>query len=307
MDHLPRIPFYADPASRPAALPTEAEIKSSQHIISEYGGRKIVRVGQHYVVKYGVILEEIEGQNMIFVRGKTKIPVPKVYAIFTSADRKVIYIIMEYIQGSTLLSAWPAMSNPQKDIVVRKLRSYLEELRRIPSPGYYGSLGRRHLLDSMFWTGKGAHRDPAINGPFDTESALNEALARKSMMNASDNGRHGYKADFYRRSLPSIFRGHQPVFTHGDFQRKNIIVRRVVRAAPSASNKAHKGTDSVEDYEVTLVDWEKAGWYPTYWEYCSATWSFRWDDDWPNRVEHILQPYRIEFPWMQMLFDELWS
>ena len=309
MDYLPQLPYYAEQASLPTALPSEAQIKSSKDILSEYGGRKIVRVGQHFVVKYGEILEDIEAQNMIFIRKKTKIPVPKVYAIYTSPDKTVLYIIMEYIKGSTLLSEWPAMSNSQKDLVVRKLRSYFDELRQIPSPGYYGSIGERHLLDSMFWTGEGQNRDPAINGPFRTESALNEALVGKSRLIASGNGRHGYKADFYRRSLPSIFHGHKPVFTHGDFQRKNVIVRKVpsASAVSSASSKTDQSTHSSEDYQVILVDWEKAGWYPTYWEYCSATWSFRWDDDWPSRVEKILKPFSAEFPWMHMLFHELWS
>lgn len=311
MDYPRQLPYYANPTSLPAPLPTESEIKRSQDILSEYGGRKIVRVGRHFVVKYGPILEEIEAQNMIFVRGKTKIPVPKVYAIFNSPDKKekVLYIIMEYIEGSTLLSKWPTMSTLEKDLVIKKLRFYFDELRLIPSPNYYGSLGQRHLLDSMFWTGEGANRNAAVNGPFMTESDLNEALVQKSMLNASQNGRHGYKADFYRRSLPSIFHGHRSVFTHGDFQRKNIIIRKKSSSSTSSNAlpKTKISTQSVEDYEVTLVDWEKAGWYPTYWEYCSATWSFKWDDDWPNRIEAVLRPYRLEFPWMEMLFNELWS
>jgi hypothetical protein len=36
---------------------------------------------------------------------------------------------------------------------------------------------------------------------------------------------------FNRQCLPRIFHGHQPTFTHGDFQRRNIIVQR-------AENKA---------------------------------------------------------------------
>lgn len=50
-----------------------------------------------------------------------------------------------------------------------------------------------------------------------------------------------------------------------------------------------------------------AGWYPTYWEYCLAAISFRWDDDWPSRVEEVLDPCLVEYPWINMLFHELWS
>lgn len=288
MDQLPVPPYYADSALFPAALPTEAQIRSSKDILSECGARKTVRVGHHFVVKYGN-LDVIEAHNMIFVGRKTKIPVPTVYAIFASADKKVLYIIMEYIHGSPLSSEWPRMSNSQKDIVCRKIKAYFEELRHIPSPGYFGSLGYRHLLNGMFYTGEGTKRNPAINGPFQTESALNEALVQKSRSNAAMNGREGYKAAFYHRSLPTVFHGHKSVFTHGDFQRKNIIVSKV-----PVDGKV--GDSIIEDYQVTMIDWEMSGWYPTYWEYCMTAICFRFEDDWPSRVESILQPYRIEFP-----------
>ncbi len=48
----------------------------SNDILSECGGRKTIHVGHHRVVKYGGNLEDIEAQNMIFVRRKTKIQVP---------------------------------------------------------------------------------------------------------------------------------------------------------------------------------------------------------------------------------------
>lgn len=299
MFQFPLPPYYADSASLPAALPTEAQIRGSKDILSERGGGKTVRVGHHFVVKYGN-LDVIEAHNMIFVGRKTKIPVPTVYAIFTSADKKVLYIIMKYIHGSPLSSEWPGMSKLQKDIVCKKLKAYFEELRRIRAPGYYGSLGYQRLLNGMFWTGEGANRNPAINGPFQTESDLNEALVQKSKSNASRSGRDDSKPAFYHRALPSVFHGHKPVFTHGDFQRKNIIVSKIpvdMRA----------GGSTVEDYQVTMIDWEMSGWYPSYWEYCMTAICFRWDDDWPSRVESILQPYWTEFPWLHMLFNELWS
>lgn len=161
---------------------------------------------------------------------------------------------MEYVHGSALLSEWPAMSERQKGCVCRKLRSYFEELRQLPSPGYYGSLDHRKLENTMFWT---YERDPAVNGPFETENDLNGALVRKSRLIALLNNQHGYKADFYHSSLPAVLQGHQPVFTHGDFKPKNIMVSKV-------QVETEGGANTVEDYQVTLIDWETAGWYPTY-------------------------------------------
>jgi hypothetical protein len=70
-----------------------------------------------------------------------------------------------------------------------------------------------------------------------------------------------------RLSLPSICRRHKPGFTRVDFQPKIITVRKASHAAPSAPNEAKNSTDSVEEHEVTLVDWEKVGCNPTYWGY----------------------------------------
>jgi serine/threonine protein kinase len=309
MEYPSQLPYYADPATLPAALPTEAQVRNSKDILSDCIGVKVVRVGQHFVVKYGGILDEIEAQNMIFVRKKTKIPVPKVYAIFRSADKTKLFIVMEHIRGSTLLSTWPALSDPQKVLVLTKLRSYMSQLRSIPSPGYYGSIGKRHMPDTLFWTGAGANRNSAINGPFDREEDLNEALVKKSMLIDSDNGRPPHKGEFYRRSLPAIFHGHKPVFTHGDFQRKNILVHKSssLSASAGAVTATSNGNPPPKDLEVTILDWGTSGWYPTYWEYCLASLSFRFDDDWPRRVEDVLKPYRAEYAWMQILSNDLWS
>lgn len=71
------------------------------------------------------------------------------------------------------------------------------------------------------------------------------------------------KAEFYQRSLPSILRGHPPSFTHGDFQRgkkKTILLRRL---SPTREQDGEVGAD----FELTIIDWVFAGWYPSYWEY----------------------------------------
>lgn len=126
-----------------------------------------------------------------------------------------------------------------------------------------------------------------------SEAALNEALALKYI--GESNYRTTYKADFYRRLLSHVCRGHGPKSTHGDFQRKNVIVRLL-------SNDINKS-----QIEATLIDWETAGWYPSYWEYSIAMCASRWDDDWDKWLAKILQPFDAEFPWLNMLYLDLWS
>jgi hypothetical protein len=102
--------------------------------------------------------------------------------------------------GYTLASRWPRLSEAQKESIVVKLKGYFNDLCRVPSPGYFGSLGKRYLMDEIFWTPEGV---VSIHGPFETEDALNEAMAQKY----EKDGRPRYKADHYRQFLPHILSG----------------------------------------------------------------------------------------------------
>jgi hypothetical protein len=56
------------------------------------------------------------------------------------------------------------------------------------------------------------------------------------------------------------------------------------------------------------VDWEVA-WYPSYWEYTMAFFSFRWDendDDWPERVEGFLPVKAAEASMFKLIHQNLW-
>lgn len=288
------LPYLA--SDIPCALPTNAEIEGSEVVLSAYGNRKVVRVGRHFVVKYGEGIDIIEGENMLYVQNATTIAVPKVYALYTEPYTGKNFIIMEFVEGDTLASIWPDLNVTQKSKITTRLRDSYDELRRLPSPGYFGSLGKRHLLDEIFWT---REKIPSINGPFETEHALNEAMAQKYVY----DGRTSYKADYYRQCLPHIFRDHSPTFAHADCQRKNIIVRKV-----SPPEDVINADQVLEDnFEVTIIDWEKAGWYPSYWEYCLAIYALRWDDDWCLCIQNFLPPSHAEAPWLQMLRFELWS
>ncbi|RNJ55134.1 hypothetical protein D7B24_009001 [Verticillium nonalfalfae] len=77
------------------------------------------------------------------------------------------------------------------------------------------------------------------------------------------------------------------VFTHSDFQRKNILIWEKQRPLSAADS-----SDSRRYFEVVAVlDWEDAGWYPSYWNYSYCFSFFNWHDDWAEKVEHILDPY----------------
>jgi hypothetical protein len=299
MEALLQVPYFADPAILPSPIPSIEEIESSSNLLNQYGAPRTVRVGEHFVVKYGELVLPLEADNMMFIYKQTSISIPQLYAVFRSPVKPaVLYIVMQYIHGNTLMAEWPTMSEAQKSTVSKKLRSYFAQLRGLPSPGYYGSRGRCHMPSSIFWSGESAYLNPAISGPFETEADLNNGLVLKSRSIDEHNKRRGYKADFYAKSLPVVLRGHSPTFTHGDFQRKNIIVRR---------KEQNELAGHEDDYEVILIDWEMAGWYPDYWEYCAAACAFTFSDDWPDKVGDILDPYLVEYPWILSIVVELWA
>lgn len=280
-----KIPYYAD--DLPCPLPTDAEIENAPDISLIYGGRRVVGVGQHFVVKYGLGVNLIEGEHMLFVRENTNISVPRVYAIYSNPESGKKYIVMERIVGQTLLSAWPQLAPSEKKSILSTLQKYFDELRQLPSPKYFGSLGKRYLLDDTFWTHE---PDPLVNGPFDTEEELNEGMARKYIY----NGGPRYRAEYLRHHFPLIFKGNEATFTHGDLQRKNIMIR-------------DEGGPDNQGPCVVLIDWEKSGWYPGYWEYGMAVCALQWDDDWCLSINSILAPCVSEAAWFQALRLELWS
>ena len=277
-----QLPYYAP--HTPSPLPTREEIRAAP-LLRDYGPANVAIVGDHFFVKYGVQVNPLEGENMLFVKETTRVPVPQVYAIYADAEDACNYIIMENLPVVTLASAWPSLEDTQKDIITEKLKSYFNELRSLPPPGYFGSIGKRPLLESMFWTPEGVR---SISGPFDTEDELNEATAQKY----THFGASVFKADFYRRACPRVLTGHSTTFTHADLQRKNILIE-------MASDD--------DDIRVALVDWGKSGWLPSYWEYSMAMISHPFRDDWYEWLGKILEPFYVEYPYLNMLFLELWS
>ncbi|CAG8962050.1 hypothetical protein HYFRA_00005092 [Hymenoscyphus fraxineus] len=306
------LPFYAPPAELPCALPTKDQIHNSQELFLDYGsGRKVVGVGPNFVVKYGRNVELIEGENMHFIAqlNSKAVRVPRLYALYEDPTNQTRYIVMERMNGLTLSSVWSSLDKAQKNIICTKLRLTMDTLRKLPSPGGYCSIGKRPLEDCMFWSREDTDADKEIpvqfrssivgplNGPFNTEEEVNSAMIKKYLFNNLPPG----KAVFYERTLPQVLCDHPPVFTHGDLQRKNIIISRL-------PNVDEDGSMVDEELEVVLLDWEVSGWYPSYWEHSRAMQGCgRFEDDWHYWLGQIVDEYLKEWAWVNMMFLELWS
>lgn len=288
MDKAFQLPFFAPKSRLPAPLPPPEVIEGSGELLQQHIGRRVVRFGNCYIIKYGMNVSLTEGENMLFVRETTSVSVPEVFALYSienEGGRPVNFIIMENIPGHTLDAIWARLDSSQKGKISSQLRVHLDTLRSLSTPGYFGCIGRRPYEDSMFWTEPDdGVEDGLTSGPFDAESTLNDALIQKYAYSTG----LVHKASYYRRVLPLILHNHNPVFTHGDLQRKNVILR--------------------ADGTVVLIDWEAAGWYPDYWEYAMAVCACgAWKDDWHEQLGHILAEYPNEYAWFEMLWKELWT
>ncbi|SPQ24223.1 f46cd932-4b93-4b0d-8228-314bcff1d398 [Thermothielavioides terrestris] len=226
---------------------------------------------------------------MLYVSDKTTIPIPRVYALFQKEDehgRMCTYIVMEHVDGQTLDMVWRSLDLEAKEAAASQLRDFMDQLRGLPAPDFFGSLDNRPLLDYLFFTEEAR---PEINGPFKTEAEIAEALVLKLQRDEADYPAE--RAAYYRRVLPSVLQGDgRPRFTHADLQTTNIMLR--------------------PDGTVVLLDWEMAGWYPRYWEYATAIfgcggWS-QWTDDFHAWVPKFLDEYPNEYLWLGNIRSFLW-
>lgn len=164
-------------------------------------------------------------------------------------------------------------------------------MHSLPSPGFYGSIVKGYMPRHLFYSHPA---DQSISGPFLHENEVNNAIAGKLRSIFTHNKKYNYKSDFYERHLSRVLSGHRAVFSHSDIYRKNIMI-----------HKTHRHTPEKCDYIVALVDWEYAGWYPSYWDYEISFTHFHWDDDWPERFESFLEPWLAEVALVRMFYQEI--
>ena len=73
----------------------------------------------------------------------------------------------------------------------------------------------------------------------------------------------------------------QVFFTHGDLTPSNIVLSK------------HSGAWRV----AGIIDWEQAGWYPEYWEYCKLLLAVDYEHEWRSEgwADGVMRPFEAEF------------
>ena len=165
------------------------------------------------------------------------------------------------------------------------IKDAITELRSIPPSDYFGMLNRQPYLDGVFWT---EGLNPKISGPFKNQDEMNVAIIEKLRQTESDQ-----YIQLLQTMVNRTLNHHRIVFTHGDLQPKNIIVER------------REDRDGCPEFRITLLDWESAGWYPEFWDFCNATIACRFKPDWLELVPDILDQYPVEFLMMQVVYSSV--
>lgn len=194
---------------------------------------------------------------MQFVAANTSVPIPKVIDFIPrTAGLGEDYLIMSHIRGHhpPLLE----YSDAQRRSLARQLRACIDQLRQLPAPGSqicaFGG-GKCNSMLRLGW-------DPC--GPFLNLDAFNAYI--RSLVPP------------HIREHPTVVasqaRRHRIVFTHNDLVARNVLV------------------DST-GHLVGILDWERAGWFPEYWEYTTALQEdiFR---AWIDLVYNIFEEYDLE-------------
>lgn len=67
-------------------------------------------------------------------------------------DRDTLYIVMEYVPGISLGMVWPSLAEANKHSIVGQLRCIFDQMRALPSPGFYGSVNRGPVPHRYFYS-----------------------------------------------------------------------------------------------------------------------------------------------------------
>ncbi|ROT42209.1 kinase-like protein [Sodiomyces alkalinus F11] len=228
-----------------------------------------VPISRNLIVKRGPFVHLTEAATMEFVAANTSIPVPRVHCAFI--HNNMAYIVMERVRGRSIAGAWKSLSEADMKSILTQLRTMLQELRALPPPpgaGVQSCVGGS-LMDSRI-----PHARPRF-GPFSTIQAFHKWLRKDYRLEdhppiKDDGDRKGVELMIAMQDGPWP----PPVFTHGDLNPSNILVR--------------------GDRVVGIIDWEFAGWYPHYWEYTSVWYGNRLRHEWQGMIPDFLDPHPAE-------------
>jgi len=225
-----------------------------------------------------------EAVTMRYVASHTSIPVPHVYASFVRND--TFYILMERVAGERLAEGWAARSDESRAIIISQLRSMVQELRSLRPPTGIG------IADVVGGPAFDSREAKDRWGPYSTIADFHLALRHGKTLEQLDAEKQYVAPRYYSlyEEKRQVIEWHSntspvPVFTHGDLTAFNIMAQ--------------------GDTVTAIVDWATAGWWPFYWEYCTAQLSSL-NPLWSDAVDGFIEPCPQDYC-MDMLRRRFWG
>lgn len=240
-----------------------------------------VRMLPRVVLKFGPY-QMSEAYAMHYIATHTSIPVPKIYCAFTRTFLNLhgepetdCFMAMERIKGHILRSEWHKMTALQQESVLKQLRSYMDELRSLSPPRDgevgsvdYGPVNDRRVENNGF-------------GPYKTVNDFNTKLGTNYVLDQAIGKEDNPEASAFARKMKS--KTWNTRFTHGDLSGFNILVK---------------------DGQITaIIDWERSGWLPEFYEYTQAWHVNIWDEWLRPHLPKILETYPDELQMDKMRRD----
>ncbi|KAF2873990.1 phosphotransferase family protein [Massariosphaeria phaeospora] len=223
------------------------------------------------VVKFGSHISVLEAISLWAVRRvfRDRVPVPEVYA-WRVVERKgrtpEVFIYMQLVQGPTLQQRWASLDGAEKLSISSELRDMVDCFRGLrdgEAEQVIGSLCHGPAPDRCL-------EDLPQLKPFPARSVFHDWLSWLWRRHVPDPQSI---EDWWRDLLPD---NGPIVFTHGDLRPANIIV-----------------TATTPAKVVAILDWEQAGWYPDYWEYCKARYTASYGGEWHGHIDQFLEPHTV--------------
>ncbi|KAK4149019.1 serine threonine kinase [Chaetomidium leptoderma] len=227
-----------------------------------------VPISKHLIIKSGPFAHLTEASTLSYLAKNTSLPVPRVHCAFIHKNQAVI--VMERIQGISVAKASASWSDADRAAIFEQLRSMFQELRSLSPPdAAISSCIGGSLCDSRI------PRSWPRFGPFKTTQDFHRWL------------RHGLRPeDHPERTNDQDWKDIKdmatkqdgpwppPVFTHGDLNPTNILVR---------GNR-----------------------YPHYWEYTSVWYWARMWPWWQDYIAKFLDPHPEELA-MEITRQKWWG
>lgn len=185
---------------------------------------------------------------------------------------------MTFIPGVTLDKVWPNLPHDQKEFISSQLNTWLLKLRamKVPDDILLGGVGGEGCKDTRRQT-RICQQPIRTNAEFEDFKFSNPHFG----------------GSVYIKSLRSLEPSDaaKVVFSHGDFRPENILV-----------DSDQRGLFTVSG----IIDWERCGFYPDYFECAKATsnMSTMEEDDWYLYLPPCASPTQYPVRW---LLDRLWD